>query len=602
MGEKKFRLLEVDLTNQKTMAVDVSDDMRNFVGGRSLGGKILWDRVPPKTDPLSEDNVLFFGIGPATGLLGSVTNVSAKSPLTNLRGHTNMNGHFGTELIYAGFNAGVLFTGKSKKPVYLYIKDDQVELREAAHLTGKSGLETQSILTGELKKDIDDQNFRFVSIGSAGEHLVRNADICHDFYHHGARLGMGAVMGSKNLKAIAVKGSQSPNYAYPDKVLWMTKKWLHGGRLYRIQNRRWGHAQSMSGRYYKTVEGVKNKQLGWDEMCDLFNPVLLEQRYKIWGDSCNGCPVACKVPYFMTQPPLGPFVGELRHDNAGGWSANTMIAGYELQGYLCSYVDYLGFDSEDVSGVVAWMMECYEKGLVTKEDLGGIDLTWGNLEATCALLKKIATREGIGNVLADGLKFAVDKIGKGSERYAMTKKGVAITSYEPRGSMKDALELAVSAVGEIHGGRGSPERLMYDSLTGCAFWRPTIDEIYGSAADWAVLALHAACGWELSREDYRKLELRGSIMERCLSIREGYIPERHDILPERFFQETVYNKYNEPKKLNKEEFIEKRKDIYRSYGLQKNGRPAPKSLEELGLEFTIPVVEEALSVYRKSKS
>jgi len=589
LRDKQFQLLEVDLTNKKTKTVDMTDEVRKFVGGRSLGAKILWDRVPPKADPLGQDNVLFFGIGPITGLLGSVINVSAKSPLTNLRGQANMNGHFATELIYAGYNAGILFTGKSDKPVYLYVKDDQVEIRDATHLSGKSGLETQSILAEEVKKGLDDQNFRFVSIGLAGENLVRNADICHDFYHHAARLGMGTVMGSKKLKAIAVKGSKSPDYAYPEKVLEITKTWLHEGRSYRARNRRWGHTQSMAQRYYDTTEGIKNKQLGWDRTCDLFNPVLLEQRYKIWGDSCDGCPVACKVPYFMMEPPLGPFAGELRHDNAGGWSANTMIAGYELQGYLCSYVDYLGLDSEDVSGVVAWMMECYEKQLITKDDLDGIDLTWGNLEAICAILEKIAHRDGIGDALADGLKLAPSQIGRGTEEYAMTGKGAAITSYEPRGSMKDALELAGTAVGEIHGARGAPERIMFDSLTGCSFWRRTIKDIYGSVEAWATQALRAACGWELSQKDWKLLVSRGATMERCYSIREGYVPERDDMLPDRFFEETIYSKYDGPKVLDKEEFLEKRKDLYHSYGLRDDGTPSPTLLEELGLGFAIPV-------------
>ena len=248
MAEKTIKLLEVDLTNQKTKAVDVTEDVKNFLGGRSLGSKLLWERVPPKADPLSADNILYFGIGPLTGLLGSITNVSAKSPLTMLRGQANMNGHFGVELVYAGYNAGILFTGKAAKPVYLYIKDNQVEIRDAGHLAGKSGLETQYLLSHELKKDVDDQNFRFVSIGPAGENVVRNADICHDFYHHAARLGMGTVMGSKKLKAIAVKGTQPPGYVHPDKVLENIKRILHEGRLYRDENRRWGHTQSMSGR------------------------------------------------------------------------------------------------------------------------------------------------------------------------------------------------------------------------------------------------------------------------------------------------------------------------------------------------------------------
>ena len=595
MPERTFTLLEVDLTNKKTQTLDVTEEVKKFLGGRSLGSKLLWDRVPPGADPLGEDNILYFGVGPLTGLLGSVTNVTAKSPLTMLRGQSNMNGHFGTELIYAGYNAGVLFTGKSDRPVYLYIKDDRVEIRDAAHLTGKSGLETQVTLSDELKEGVDDQNFRFLSIGSAGENLVRNADICHDLYHHAARLGMGTVMGSKKLKAIAVRGTQGPDYAHPGKILRNMKRILHEGRQYRAENRRWGHTKSMSGRYYATTEGIKNKQKGWDDMADLFNPVLLEQRYKIWGDSCHGCPVACKVPYFITGHPWGPVAGELRHDNAGGWSANAMIAGYEQQGYLCSYVDYLGLDSEDVSGVVTWMMECYEKGLVTQEDLDGIDLTWGNVEAICALLKKIAYREGIGDTLAEGLKFAPGRTEAGSEEFAMTGKGVAITSYEPRGSMKDALDLAMTAVGEIHGDRGSPERMVWDSLTNCSFWLRYVHKIFGDLSGWAIPMIEATCGWKYSPEEWNDLVMRSFHLERCYSIREGYLPSRDDVMPERFFEETIHNKYGEPKILDHDEFLEKRKERYLSYGLNEDGTPSADTLEDLGLGFAIQPVEEALN-------
>jgi len=233
---------------------------------------------------------------------------------------------------------------------------------------------------------------------------------------------------------------------------------------------------------------------------------------------------------------------------------------------------------------------------VNKEDLDGIDLTWGNLEATCALLKKIAYREGIGNILADGLKFAPERIGKGTEKYAITGKGVAITSYEPRGSMKDALELAGTAVGELHAARGAPARLIYDSLTNCAFWRRTLNRIFGNDENWGVPMLNAACGWKLEMDDWNILALRAALMERCYSIREGYVPERDDILPDRFFEETVYSKYGEPKILKKEEFLEGRKKLYRSYGLQENGIPSTELLEELGLDFTIPILEQELKI------
>ncbi|MBW1999078.1 MAG: hypothetical protein JRJ29_14085, partial [Deltaproteobacteria bacterium] len=572
MDRIRFTMLEVDLRDKRTREVDVTEEMSRFVGGRGFGAKLLWDRIPQGADPLGEENILYVGIGPITGFLGAVTNFSAKSPLTSLRGHSNMNGHFGAELIYAGYNGGILLTGRSTKPVYLYIRDDEVEIRDAKHLWGKTGVEAQHILTQEIKQDLDDQNFRFALIGPAGEHMVRNADICHDFYHHAARLGMGAVMGSKGLKAIAVKGTKAPVYARPDRLYEILKKVYlsREARLYKARNRRWGHMVSMPRRYYNTTEGIKNKQLGWHPICDLSNPVRHEQQYKLWNDACHGCFVACKVPFLKRDPAMGPCAGEFRHDNAGGWNANVMIPGYEVQAYLSSYVDFLGLDSEDVSGVVAWMMECYDRGLVTREELDGIDLSWGNLEAICALLKKIAYREGIGNILAEGLKIASMKIGRGTKPYAMTHKGVAITSYEPRGSLTDALALACTAVGELHGDRGSPERVMYDSLTTCSFLRGTLKTIFGSiggTAAWGLPMLNAATGWDLNPGDWDILVVRVAITERCYSMREGYVPSSDDDLPDRFFDETIYSKYGEPKVLDRQEFLKERKWIYRCYGL-----------------------------------
>lgn len=594
MTERRFQLLEVDLTEKTNRCLDVTEDVKKFLGGRSLGAKFLWDHIPPNADPLGAENILYVGIGPITGLIGSVTNISARSPLTLLRGQSNMNGHFGVEMVYAGYNAGILIKGKSTKPVFLYIDNDRVEIRDASRLWGKSGLECQQFLHRSIKEETGEQGFRFLSIGPAGEHRVRNADICHDLYHHAARLGMGAVMGSKNLKAIAVRGSKPPGYAYPERIFELIKKIHNGSRLYRMKLRRWGHSTSMANRYYQTMEGVKNKQAGWVDLCDLFNPIRLEQQYKVWSDSCHGCFVGCKVPYLLREPPLGPVAGELRHDNAGGWAANAMIPGYELQAYLCSYVDYLGLDSEDVSAVVAWMMECYDKGLVTREDLDGIDLTWGNLEAICALLKKIAYREGIGDVLAEGLKFAPEKIGNGTDKFAMTHKGVAISSYEPRGSMKEALELALTSVGELHGGRGAPLRILYDSLTTCSFWRRELTDIFGSDAGWGIPMLNAANGWNLTLETWDELMLRAAIMERCYSLREGYVPERDDLLPDRFFDETIRGKYGAPKVLNREEFIIARKRIYRSYGLSDNGMPTKQLLEQLGLGEMVTALEGKL--------
>lgn len=592
MPAQKFNLLEVDLTKEKVSVLDVTDEVRKYIGGRGLGAKLLWDRVPPGANPLGQENILYFGVGPLSGLLGAVVNVSAKSPLTLLRGESNMNGRFGRELIYAGYNAGLLITGKAENPVYLYINDDIVQIRNASHLWGKLQIETQQLLMQEIRKNLNDQNFAIACIGPAGENLVRNALVSHDFYHHAARLGTGAVMGSKNLKAVAVRGTQAPEYNDPQRLFQMVTKFSDESGLFKAEERRWGHTSSMPQRYYKTTEGIKNKQLGWHEVCDLSNPTRHEQQYKLWNDSCISCPAGCKVPYIRREPPLGPCVGEMRHDNAGGWNANVLIPGYDTQLYLTPFVDNLGLDSEDVSGVVAWMMECYEKGLVTKDQLEGIDLTWGNLEAICRLLRKIAHREGIGDILAEGLRFATEKIGKEAERFAMTHKGVAITSYEPRGSMDDAVGLAVIPFGELHGGRGQPERVMFDSLTACTFTRPAIRRAFGTIAHWGIEMLNAACGWNLPLEDWGNLLRRVTVMERCYCLREGHVPNRDDILPDRFFEEVIYNKYGEARVLDREEFLVQREKWYLSVGLNKEGIPTEESLKELGLEFVIPELKQ----------
>jgi aldehyde:ferredoxin oxidoreductase len=589
-----FRLLEVNLSTGGKKVTEVSGDFRKYLGGRGYGSKLLWDRVPQGADPLSEENILYFGVGPITGFLGALTNVSAKSPLTFLRGQSNLNGRFGIELIYAGYNAGLLLLGKSPEPVYLYIKNGDVEIRSARHLWGEQNLKAQQMLHEELREDLDDQNFRIVTIGPAGENRVRNATISTEFYHHAARLGMGAVMGSKNLKAVAVHGTTAPQYHDPGKIFEFVTRFFDGARELKFRDRRWGHTSSIIERYYKTTEGIKNKQLGWDPICDLHNPLILEQQYKMWNDSCNLCPVGCKVPYYCMTPPLGPCAGEFRHDNAGGWSANAMVKGYEEQLYVTPYVDDLGIDGEDVSGVVAWMMECYQRGIVSRDELDGVDLTWGNVPAICAMLRKIAYRQGIGDLLAEGLKLASDRLGRGSEQYAIHSKGVAITSYEPRGDMQDALELATGPVGALHAGRGNPERILCDSLAFCTFLRSAIKSVFGSIENYAREMLNAVCGWKVSADEWKDITRRVTFLERCYSLRDGYLPARDDLLPDRFFTEPIHNKYGKPKALDREKFMDLRRQLYLSYELDANGIPPKELLRKIGMDFVIPVLESIL--------
>jgi aldehyde:ferredoxin oxidoreductase len=239
------------------------------------------------------------------------------------------------------------------------------------------------------------------------------------------------------------------------------------------------------------------------------------------------------------------------------------------------------------------MMECYQRGLVSREDLDGIDLTWGNLPAICRLVKKIAYRDGVGDILAEGLKLAPSKMGRGTEKYAMTGKGVAITSYEPRGSLQDAVELAVCPVGEIHGARGGAHWMACDSLTTCGFLVRVIHGVFGWD-NFAVQFIRAATGWDVTAEEWKDMVRRLQWMERCNCIREGYIPTRDDIMPDRFFDETIYSKYGEPKVLSRKEFNEFREKTYLSMELTPQGIPPRQMLKDLGMDFVIPVLDEKL--------
>ncbi len=187
---------------------------------------------------------------------------------------------------------------------------------------------------------------------------------------------------------------------------------------------------------------------------------------------------------------------------------------------------------------------------------------------------------------------AAQKIGKGSEKYAMTHKGIAITSFEPRGAMSDAIALAVVPCGELHGGRGSPERIAYDSLTACTFHREPVRSVFGTFANWAIDMLNAAAGWDLKAEDWDHLVRRIVIMERCYSIREGYVPTRDDTLPDRFFDEVIHTKYGKPRILDRNEFLGVRKKWYQIIGVNEDGIPKKEDLKKLGLEFVIPNLEK----------
>jgi aldehyde:ferredoxin oxidoreductase len=597
MAEIKFNLLEVDLTLGTSRVVDVTEDVRKYLGARGLANKLIWDMVPPGSDPLGVDNILHIGVGPITGLVGTKTTLSFISPLTGWAGRSAISGDIGDEIVRTQYNAGILIKGKASQPVYLYVYDDRVEIRDASELWGKWKQKTEVALRDSLYQETGEM-FAVMCIGPAGENLVRYANATTEFIHSASKWGGGAVMGSKNLKAVAVRGTKGPLYADHQKVWELFTKYANSPstKLYRLDENRWGHATSVPGLLRHAAEGIKNNHIGYDKIVEESDVHAHELKYHIWTVGCPGCANACKVPFFKNSP-RGTFGGEFRHDNTGGFNANIMV-GYEEMTELSSITDELGMDAEEVGGIVAWAMDLYEHGIITKDDLGGIDLKWGSVEAACELLKKIAYKEDRAPAaLAEGYRRAYPVFGKEAEYLGFEVHGCSSPTYDVRnqdpkfmGESLGGLAYATSHNGARMGsGIGAA---LNEAATMCVFVTFATRRIWGPDEETARVFLNAVCGWDLTFDDVSDIALRNYYFNRCLSLREGYHPSKDDYLPPRAFDEPITDKYGATWVWDKDKFEAEKKRYYvEILKLTESGLPPAERLKQLGLDFVIPVLE-----------
>jgi aldehyde:ferredoxin oxidoreductase len=507
MSEIKFSMLEVDLSEETSRIVDVTEDVKIYLGARGLANKLIWDLVPQGADPLGPDNILHIGVGPLTGIIGTKTVLSFKSPLTGWAGRSSISGYVGEEIVKAQYNAGILIRGKAKKPVYLYVYNDEVKIEDASDLWGKWKQETEVGLRDRLKNQTGEM-FGVLCIGPAGENLVRYANASTEFVHSASKWGCGAVMGSKNLKAIAVRGTKGPLYADHRKVWRLFKRYATSPKtaLHKLDESRWGHTASPSRLLRYAAEGIKNNHLSYHEIAEKCNYVDHHLKYYIWTDGCPGCAAACFVPYFKNNK-RGAFAGEFRHDNVGGFNANIMV-GYEEMTEISPLEDELGMDGEELGGIVAWAMDLYERGIITKADLGGIDLQWGNAEATCELLKKIAYKEDRAPAaLAEGFRRAYEVFGDESKWYAFEVHGCAAPTYDLRNKhVGYGLNYATSHNGARMG--LGLEQALREAATVCNFAVKPFVQLWGSSEEAIQVFLNAVCGWNPSIDDIRDITLR----------------------------------------------------------------------------------------------
>ena len=442
-------ILRVDLSNTTVRKEPLPETLvENFIGGRGFVAKMLYDEITPGIDPFDPQNMLIIATGPLTGHFlpaSGKTHFGTKSPATGGYADSNMGGHFGPQLKYAGYDLLVI-TGRADRPSYLFISDEAAEIRPAEDYWGQGSITAEKNFKDHLGED-----YQILSIGPAGENLVRYACISHDFGRQAGRTGVGAVMGSKNLKAIAVKGTGSITVAD------LKKAYVKGKEAYRKVKAKPGFEgwtpEGTAGITNWTNEvGVfptRNFQTSYAEHYKNINGKAVLDRLKITDKGCFGCPTPCGK-YGHTKTPSGSaYVEGPEFETIALFGGNCVLKTIEEVAYANYLCDELGIDTISAGVVIGWAIECYQKGILTRNEIGR-EIDFSDLDSVVYLLSKIAARDGIGDLLAEGVKIAAEKTGNGSERFAIHVKGLEWSGYECRNAPSMMLAYLTADVGAHH--------------------------------------------------------------------------------------------------------------------------------------------------------
>jgi aldehyde:ferredoxin oxidoreductase len=608
------RVLRVDLTTGKTRVEPLDEGVaKKYVGGIGLGMRLWLNNSKPGIDPFSPENPLVLALGPISGTMfptaGNGHAFASKSPETFGIGEAVAHGTFGAEMKRAGYDA-VILEGKSEKPVYLWIDDDSVQLLDAAHLMGKSPSETEDA----IKDELGDYYIRVASIGLAGEKLSRIACILNEKTRAAGRTGLGAVMGSKNLKAIAVRGTRDIVVAKPVEFMDMVKEFHERMKGPATQKyRTLGTPENVLVHNALHCMPTRNYNNAHFENADKVSGEVLNEKFVAKIIGCSSCAMRCEHEVVI---PEGPYKGTMtRMEYETLWAMgpycgidrlDTIIKGMEL-------ANYYGMDAISAGVIAGFAMDCYEKGILSQADLGGIEANFGNSEALIQLLEKMGTREGIGDVLAEGVRIAGQKIGKGAEKLAQHIKGLEVTGYDLRCLKTAALGFAVSFRGADHNrhgayafdvkgkvnrlkaekGRGKLVRDMedtyalIDSLIVCKFSRGTY---YKELPDMAKL-YNLVTGIEMTPEELKKSGERINTIARLINIREG-LSRKDDTLPWKVMNMPIPDEG--PAKgafVSQGELDLLLDDYYESRGWTLEGVPTPAKLKELSMDDLLSIVK-----------
>lgn len=651
------KILWVDLTRREYEEEELPEEIyKNYLGGYGLGVKILFDRLKPGVDPLGPDNILGMVPGLLTGT-GAVFvgryMVVGKSPLTGGWGDANSGGYFAPEIKKCGYD-GIFFKGKADKPVYVYITDTGVEIRDASHLWGLDAIEAEKT----LKKEVGDERAQVAVIGTAGEKLSLISGIVTDRGRIAARSGVGAIMGSKNLKAVVLRGRKNIPVADKNRVVEETKKFMKrieaSERVQKFLEKRMGWIGSLlrklpfharqegilwrnvlkkygtSGILAFCVEGGDAPVKNWKGIGYLDFPLSKSMkisddnivRFEIKKYNCYSCPLACGG---IVQVKEGPYVIEESHkpeyETLAAFGSMTLVDDPYILFKANDMCNRAGIDTISTGSTIAFAMECYENGIITKKDTGGIELTWGNGEALLQFLEKIIKREGIGDIFADGVKVASRKLGKGSEAFAIHAGGQELPMHDPRydpgygvgyyceptPGRHTLISYTYAELMEVH--KKFKKFKRFGMLTSKGKWYSTEDKGRAmailskfvqvtNACGFCIFGLqiggnipvfewvNASTGWNLTEEDFMRIGERIETLRYSFNVREGLNPPK-DFMPNK--RALGYPPLPKGPTAGVSVEIEKLgREFYEEYGWDfESGLPKKETLERLGLQNVI---------------
>ena len=570
------RILRVDLTRRTTSVEEMDEEtFRRHPGGRALIAHYLLREVPRGTDALSPENVLVFAMGVLTGtpLSGASRHaVGAKSPISGGFGEAEVGGFWGAELKRAGWDA-IVVTGAASSPVYLFIKDDQVELRDAAHLWGKEIMDTEEA----LKAEVGERLARVCEIGPAGENLVRFAGIVNDYKDIAGRAGMGAVMGSKKLKAIVVKGSKNLPLADAAKVK-EVGRWVADT----LQENHWafhnfGTGMGLDG--YTRVGGmaVRNFSGGvFEQAADISAEALVEKGYRVKMEACWACSVRCKKVVKLETPyQIDPKYGGPEFESTAALGSQCGVGDLALISKANERCNALGVDTISLGATVSWAMACREAGVLPDAEIGGEPLVFGNGRAVLAAVEAISRREGFGDVLAEGSERAAARLG--GREHLTTVKGLELAMHDPRQRTDYGRQVRVSYATSPSGGDHMNSNLPSRSA------RNTVGMCFFLKYDDTKLAdiVNAVTGWGIDANGVTEVGDRSLALARLFNLREG-IGSADDRLPGTVHRPHVSGPLSKVR-LDEDGVREQVRDYYRARGWDDDGVPTPDTLERLGI-------------------